>query len=90
MKHLPLAGMVAVLLVAGSAPAQARRGGAPATGPDTGTIGYDVDGIKVIQRHTGSGDIVVANLYLLGGVRQVTAATAGIELMLLEASERGT
>lgn len=85
-----LVGVLAVALFAGSASAQARRGATPAAGPDTGTIGYDVDGIRVIQRHTGSGDIVVANLYLLGGVRQVTAANAGIELVLLQASERGT
>jgi len=83
-------GAFAIALCAASAPAQARQGSAPATGPDTGTIAYDVDGIRVIQRHTGSGDIVVANLYLLGGVRQITAANAGIELLLLEASERGT
>jgi zinc protease len=80
----------AVLAVHGDIQAQARRGGPAPTGPDTGTIAYDVDGIRVIQRHVGSGDIVVANLYLLGGVRQVTAANAGIELLLLEASERGT
>jgi zinc protease len=82
---------VAVCLTT-TASAQARRGGAPAPAgaADTGTIGYDVDGIRVIQRHTGSGDIVVANLYLLGGVRQITAANAGVELMLLQASERGT
>jgi zinc protease len=49
-----------------------------------------VDGVRVIQRYVGSGDIVVANLYLLGGVRQITAENAGIELMLLESSERGT
>jgi zinc protease len=85
-----LVGVLAVAVLAGSASAQARRGGVPAAGSDTGTIAYDVDGIRVIQRHTGSGDIVVANLYLLGGVRQVTAANAGIELVLLEASERGT
>ena len=87
------AALLAIVVLATDAEAQARRGGAPpatAAVPDTGTIGYDVDGIRVIQRHTGSGDIVVANLYLLGGVRQVTAANAGIELMLLEASERGT
>jgi zinc protease len=80
----------AILAVHGDIQAQARRGGPAPTGPDTGTIVYDVDGIRVIQRHVGSGDIVVANLYLLGGVRQVTAANAGIELLLLEASERGT
>jgi zinc protease len=83
----------ALLLVATPVNAQARRGGAaPATvtTADTGTIAYDVDGIRVVHRHVGSGDIVAANLYLLGGVRQVTAANAGIELLMLEASERGT
>jgi len=83
------AGLAAVLVLGGDAVAQAGRGG-PAAAPDTGTIAYNVDGIRVIQRHVGSGDIVVANLYLLGGVRQITKANAGIELLLLEASERGT
>ena len=80
------------LTMGASATGQGRGGYAPQANapPDTGTIAYDVDGIRVIQRHVGSGDIVVANLYLLGGVRQITAENAGIELMLLEASERGT
>jgi zinc protease len=83
----------ALLLAAPPAGAQGRRGAAPpsaAASTDTGTVAYDVDGIRVVHRHVGSGDIVVANLYLLGGVRQVTAANAGIELLMLEASERGT
>ena len=58
--------------------------------PDTGTIGYSVDGIRVIQRFAPTSEIVVTNLYLLGGVREVSDADAGIELLLLEASERGT
>jgi zinc protease len=86
-----LAGAMLALLCTPDAGAQARRGGPPATAPaDSGTVAYEVDGIRVIHRHVGSGDIVAANLYLLGGVRQVTAANAGIELLLLEASERGT
>jgi len=85
-----VAGLLAIAAAHQDAAAQARRAASVATGPDTGTIAYDVDGIRVIQRHVGSGDIVVANLYLLGGVRQITSATAGMELMLLEASERGT
>jgi zinc protease len=48
-----------------------------------------VGGVRVIHR-MAAGEIVVANLYLLGGVRQVTYANAGLELLLLEASERGT
>ncbi len=75
---------------AGDASAQMRSASSTVTGADTGTVAYNVDGIRVIHRHLGTGDIVVANLYLLGGVRQVTAANAGIELLLLESSERGT
>ncbi|MFM8910044.1 MAG: M16 family metallopeptidase, partial [Gemmatimonadota bacterium] len=45
--------------------------------------------VRVIHRRS-PGDLVVANLYLLGGVRLTTPATAGIEPFLLEVSERGT
>ena len=56
---------------------------------DMETSLFDAGGIKIIHRPS-AGDIVVANLYLLGGVRQVTFDNAGIELLLLDASERGT
>ena len=86
-----MVGFVAIASLADVAAGQGRRGAPPAPAtPDTGTIAYEVDGIRVIHRHVASGDIVVANLYLLGGVRQITRENAGIELMLLEASERGT
>ena len=85
-----LAVLLASTAVPGVATAQGRRAGPIAVGTDSGTIAYNVDGIRVIHRFVGSGDIVVANLYLLGGVRQVNAANAGIELLLLEAGERGT
>lgn len=89
-----IAFFLAVLIASAAAPdrvaAQGRRAGPIAVGTDSGTIAYTVDGIRVIHRFVGSGDIVVANLYLLGGVRQITAANAGIELLLLEAGERGT
>ena len=85
-----LAVAVAIASAHSFALAQSRGAGPVPAAPDTGTVAYDVDGIRVIHRHVGSGDIVAANLYLLGGVRQVTAANAGIELLLLEASERGT
>src|SRR5512143_1640001 len=51
---------------------------------------YEASGIRVVQRYSTSSDIVVANLYLLGGVRQVTAENVGIEPLLLELTERGT
>ncbi len=54
------------------------------------TSSFDVSGVKVILRQISGNDVVAANLYLLGGTRQVTAATAGIEPFLLEVSERGT
>jgi zinc protease len=57
--------------------------------PDTATMSYTVDGIHVIHRPT-TASIIVANLYLLGGVRQATPETAGLESFLLAASERGT
>lgn len=59
--------------------------------PDSATTSrFVVDGIPVILRRNPANDVVVANLYLLGGTRQLTAQTAGIEAMLLLASERGT
>ena len=56
---------------------------------DTATVSYVVNGVRIIQRRT-SASIVVANLYLLGGVRQETANTAGMENFLLAVAERGT
>lgn len=59
--------------------------------PDTAiTSRFEVDGIPVILRHNTANEVVTANLYLLGGTRQLTPATAGIEALLLAASERGT
>jgi zinc protease len=54
------------------------------------TTSFDVSGVKVILRQISGNDVVAANLYLLGGTRQVTTATSGIEPFLLEVSERGT
>ncbi len=59
--------------------------------PDsTTTAKFDVNGVTVILRHNPANEVVVANLYLLGGARQLTKATEGIEPLLLAASERGT
>lgn len=54
------------------------------------TATFDVDGIRVIVRTNPANDVVAANLYLLGGTRQLTRETQGIEALLLAASERGT
>jgi len=60
------------------------------TAVDTLTSSFTVDGIPVILRRNTSNNVVVANVYLLGGTRQVTEATSGIEPFLLTVSERGT
>jgi zinc protease len=59
-------------------------------GDDSLTMKFEVSGIPVILRRVTANNVVAANLYLLGGSRQLTPATQGIELMLLETSERGT
>jgi zinc protease len=57
---------------------------------DSSTSMFEVNGLKVIHRRVSANEVVAANLYLLGGVTQTPAAQAGVELLLLEASERGT
>ncbi len=57
---------------------------------DTLTSRFEVSGIPVILRRVTANTVVAANLYLLGGVRQLTPANEGIESLLLEASDRGT
>ena len=89
MRWLAL-GFVALLGASGGG-----RGGAPRArqsgpGPDTLTVAYAVAGLHVIQRVNRGTDIVAARLYLLGGTRQLTEGTAGIEALLLNASSYGT
>lgn len=66
----------------------ARGSSSPAT--DTTTTQFSVDGLTVILRRNIATDVIAANLYLLGGVQQVTPETQGIEAFLLAVSERGT
>src|SRR5439155_652112 len=47
-------------------------------------------GLRVIQRIDRASAVVAVRLYLLGGTRQVTKRTAGIEALLLKTSEYGT
>ncbi len=70
-----------------SAPAPARTLSAV---DDTLTSSFDVDGVSVILRRVTANNVVAANVYLLGGTRQLTPETQGIELLLLEATEEGT
>lgn len=54
------------------------------------TTSFDVSGLRVILRQSPANNVVAANLYLLGGSRQISLANAGIEALLLEVSDRGT
>ncbi|MFI5248783.1 MAG: M16 family metallopeptidase [Gemmatimonadales bacterium] len=88
---------VAVAIVTGIGPAglvlpAAAAAGTPRTGPppDTLTSTYTVAGVHVVQRLTPANDIVAVNLYLDGGVQQLSASTAGIEELALRASVYGT
>src|SRR5687767_2889539 len=67
-----------------------RRGKPERLASDTATARFDVAGVRVILRRNTASDVVAANLYLLGGTQQLTPQTAGIETLLLAASERGT
>lgn len=69
-------------------PAPART--ASKASADTLTTKFEVAGIPVILRQVTANNVVAANLYLLGGVRQLTPETEGIETLLLESTDFGT
>jgi zinc protease len=72
-------------------PVEKRRpDGGERPGSDTATARFEVAGVRVILRRNTASDVVAANLYLLGGTQQLSSRTAGIETLLLAASERGT
>ena len=89
-------GALAILAADGGAQAQSSGSALPrpsrtkAALHDSLTTSYEVGGIRVIHRLTPANDVVAANVYLLGGVRQINDENAGIEPLLLEASDRGT
>ena len=95
MMSLQTLAVAATVLLTGISPAGAGTAhGAIAVviaGPDTAiTTKFAVNGVAVILRRNTATEVVTANLYLLGGTRQLTPATAGIEALLLATSERGT
>ncbi len=82
--HLPV--LVAILqLFAGSAGTAAILSAA-----DTTTAMFDLSGLTVIHRLDPGSDIVAVRLFLLGGTRQLTPATAGIEALALRATHLET
>ncbi|MFL5560150.1 MAG: M16 family metallopeptidase [Gemmatimonadaceae bacterium] len=57
---------------------------------DSVTDMYDASGVRVIQRRNAANPVVAVDVYLLGGLREVTSATQGIERLALIASQYGT
>jgi zinc protease len=83
-------GVVLIGALAGQLLAPATPGRrSPAPAPDSTTTTFTVGGVRVIHRRAASAT-VVANLYLLGGVRAAPDGRAGLENFLLQVSERGT
>ena len=88
---MPMIGRIAaaVLLVAPLASA-AQVAVAPQQIRASETQEFTVGGVKVVLRQSTASDVVAANLYLLGGTRQLGSENQGLEALLLAASERGT
>ncbi|GJG85201.1 hypothetical protein tb265_03820 [Gemmatimonadetes bacterium T265] len=57
---------------------------------DSATADFTVDGVRVIHRPNYGTGAVAVNLYLLGGARQLSPATQGVESLLLRAGEYGS
>ena len=93
--HLGLAAAAGLLLACASAPPpETALTAVTVEGEsvplDSITSGFEVAGVRVIHRPAWANEVVAVNLYLLGGSRQLTSRTAGIETLLLRASEYGT
>lgn len=86
---VPAAGQRIIPSLPSSRPPAASAPSSHAVPADTSTTSYTIDGIQVIHR-SGAANLVVMNLYLLGGVRNATPETAGAEPFYLVASEQGT
>lgn len=57
---------------------------------DTSTTAFDVGHVHVILRQNTANEVVAANVYLVGGTQQLTPQNAGVEVLMLAASEDGT
>jgi len=57
---------------------------------DSITTAFTVGGLRVILRPNFATDVVAVNLYLLGGTRQLTTDTQGIEPLLLDVAAFGS
>ena len=82
-----------IALLVASAPAPSARVAAPARAgavTDTATSDFEINGLHVVLRRNTATDVIAANLFLLGGVQQLTPQTQGIEALLLSVSGKGS
>ena len=86
-RHRLAQACLALAMLTPGADAAAQAPAAPALAArrahDTLTSSYSVGGIRVIHRRNTANEVVAANVYLLGGVRQTTDASAGIEASVI-------
>lgn len=82
--------IVALAVASLALPAESVAHAAASRSADTATAKFTVANLDVIHRRLTTSEIVVAQLYLLGGSRQLTFDNAGIEAVMLGASEYGT
>ena len=80
------AARVGLVVLSGLASAAPLR----AIDPDSLTTMRQIAGLQVIQRINRGNNLVAVSLYLLGGTRQLSDRTAGIEALLLRTAEYGT
>lgn len=93
--HLRALALLAAAALPRAAAAPAHRVAPPAAarvmaGVDTTLASYYVDSVHVIQQVMPGTAAISVNVYLLGGSRQLTPATQGMEAMLVTASKLGT
>lgn len=63
----------------------------PAVADTTALVSeFDVNGLKVLIKRREGNQTVVAGLFIKGGARNVTAANAGIESLMLDAASEAT
>src|ERR1051325_9514475 len=90
MMRRVLAGVTAAAVVLPTTSAtRPERSASAVQGTDTSTSMFEINGLRVILRRNTANDVVASNLYLLGGTKQLSPATQGIEGMLLAAAGRG-
>ena len=92
MKHVLTIGQFALFAAVAGSPSVVKVAGSATASvvADTSTSDFEINGLHVILRRNTATDVIAANLFLLGGVQQLTPQTQGIEALLLSASGKGS